>query len=466
LDGYEWQDDSVKRKVLTPGSCIVEAKKNEPDSFLFKDKWYRAVSINHFQTIKVAGEMIANHIEKAGNIIENVNPALGVLLRKKAEFIRTAPIFGDLDLDKLWVEVNDKNLIFSFGSIESYEAIGSPDRIKAVMEGLVAYADLQLQNFIDDAKRATPMIDEEFWRLWESSGEEFPIEKQSTNPPDAMLVKVIFSSGSANSAGYVGGGFSLPNYNNYSYDVSGEDLKSKSVLYGDIMTARVRFQGLPIARLAFDDRTVKALEKSIDDVKPISIFCYAHEENHNRPIATVPVYVKSLDKKISFEGAIGEGDMSLAYAMEEGAADLLGLFELAVLNKKGLLNDEQMKTIYYAYLGSLLRDLNLGEDDEHVRGSIMEFRLLADHGVVTYDQVANKYGFDLKKMSESIPAIAKQIMDVYFTFDKAQLEQFDKKARDFFDGSPIKRFAEQARQTGMPSENLPYYRVEGDLGKF
>ncbi|MBI2342373.1 MAG: hypothetical protein HYU98_06555, partial [Deltaproteobacteria bacterium] len=258
---YKWESEALKRKVLTPQSCIVSAKKGEEDSFKYKGKWYKVVSINSFPAVQTVADMMGEHLEKAGAALETEDPDFSYFLSQKAAYIRKGPIFGDLDLDKLWVDTNNRALAVFFGHAESYADRGLPLGMKSFMEGVVVYVDKSQQDIIDAGKSQVKQVDEILWQLWESKGEKFPAAKAHSVVPEVVVAsKVVSNGGDANVAKYTPGGFVLRNYDNNESDVPREEQYHKTVFFGDVMARRVENQGLPVAKRAFDEESIKKVE--------------------------------------------------------------------------------------------------------------------------------------------------------------------------------------------------------------
>ena len=469
---YDWKgNELLKKKVLTPGSCIVECDSKAADAFQYKDKWYRPVSINEFKAISTVAGMIATHLERAADVLAKDDPAYSNFLRKNASHIKDGPLFGSYELDKMWVKTTNKKLITNFGNFESYEVFGPTFGVKALMEGVIAYRNPDFQAFIDGAASSLGYTDGRMWKLWEDKDEEFPVAKVNTKAPEALVADIILNTGAANAPGYVGGGFLLPNYDNYENDVPQEEQETKMVYFIPIIAARIKRQGLPIAKLAFDEKATKELGDVVENIPAMITFVQVHEMNHKRAfLDTDKVFSKRLNREVVPSHVYGE---ALSKSIEEAKGDFLGLFDLdgftnPKLYKKGhgLITREEKFKAYHAHMGNLLRDLNLGVEDEHGRGGIMEFYLLAKHGVLTYSEAKKKYDVDYNKLEAKIPDLVKELMDVYASFDKKTMEEFDRTAQDFLAASPMAGFIAEANKSGMAEDNLPYYQVNGDLGSF
>ena len=368
------------------------------------------------------------------------------MVREIAQDIKTSPIYRDPEIDKLWATVNNKYLTISFGSIEEYEVQGSAYGIKALMQGVIVYNDPKLQLFFGGLSMHMAESDKRLWQIWEDRGENFPIQKISTTQSQIAVGNIIMNSGAMNAPGYVAGGFVQPNCDNYEVDLPQDQQPRKIVLFGTVMSARMQNQGLSLARLSFKEQYVKEFEEVLSDVSFVAMFAKTHEDNHTRAIqVTTPIS--------------GNGKSTSAQAE-------LGIMDLKMYSEKGLITDEQRYQMYRSFAANLLRDIYLGHEDEHGHGSILEFYLLNKHGVISYDAAEEKYDIDYAKLEGEIPNVVKEFMEVYFSLNKETAEAFDKKALEYLESSPIAKHIKTLKDSNLPSDNLPYYEVIGNLGDF
>ena len=462
---YKWSSGELKQKVFTPGSRVVTCKEGDKDAFTYKGKWYRPVSMNTSPEIKILANMMADHLKEASAILKDSDPGLSLLLRKRSDNIRMAPLFGDPELDKTWATLKNKEILTSFGNVENYAVLGTPFGMKAAMQGILGYVNPRFQAFVQGIESQMHDGDDRLWALWDSSkGEKFPVEMKHTSMPEVAVVDIVFNGGAFNYPGYIPGGFNQPNYNNYISDVPKEQQKSKLIYFGPVIAARIQNQGVPVAKQVFDTPSIAKLEKVVGDIPSIITFVQAHEVNHSRAItASDKVFVSKIGDESSLDDLYGH---HLGSSMEEGKADLLGLFDLPLYEKAGLITAEQKEMAAWTHFGNLLRNLNLGKKDEHGRGAIMEFYLFCKHGIVTYDDKTKRYSVDMEKMHANIGDVVKEYLNIYLSFDKERAETFDKEAQTFFEKSPMYKAVQGVQAAGLPGDNVPYYIVKGDLGAF
>jgi hypothetical protein len=459
VDEYKWPSESIKRKVMTPRSRIIECKAGDPDAFNYKEKWYRPVSINSENRIRIAANMIATHLETAARALTKEDPGLSRVLSARAADMRSSPVYNDPEMDRVWAALESRDIITAFGRVETYEKLASHYGVKSGMQSVVAYVDPELKKFNDGVTKVMGELDARIWQLWESKGEEFPLEKKLAVPPKAAFVNVVINDGMMNSPAYVPAGFNQPNSDNYALDIPPDQQVHKLALFGPILSARVQNQGLPIAKKIFDAESVRNLEAMIPDVISTTIYVQGHEFAHSHIMGNSDsLFVPRLGRKIKFDDVVGK---HLGDSFEEAKADLLGIYDLEHYHEKGLITKTQWENALWAHVGSLLRDFNLGAKDEHGRGAIMEFYLLCkpEYGIFIYDKATGRYRVDMNKMKANAGAVAKDFMDVYLSFNRSRAKGFDKAAQEFLASSPMGRAVKAVQKEGLPGDNLPYYRL-------
>jgi len=463
---YPWKSKALQRKVLTPGSRIVECEKTDPDSFEYKGKFYRPMKIASDKNIAVVAELMANHLRKAAIALKDESPELSELLTRRAAHIEKGGMFGSRELDELWVNTNDAILTTAFGSVENYKALGSIYGIKSTMQGVLGYTDTDVQNFISGATSVMDESNEGLWKIWESKGEEYPLRKTRALPPRAVVMKLIMNSGAMNAVGYVAGGFLQPNHNNYKVDVSKDEQQTKFVLYGPICAARIKVQGLQVARLAFDESTIRDLDVVANDELKVIIFAESHELGHSLSSGTNAheVEVRRLDmKKVKAKNVY---DTMTSKGLEEMKADLIGLLDLKLYEEKEIISREQRFGAYRAQFGNMLRNLNIGLEDPHGYGGILTFYMFCKHGLITLDEKTGVYSYHVDKEEELMPGIVKEALDVYYSFDPELVAKFDKDAKDFLANSQMGKYVAKVHAANLPKDNVPFYMMMGDLGEF
>jgi len=96
-------------------------------------------------------------------------------------------------------------------------------------------------------------------------------------------------------------------------------------------------------------------------------------------------------------------------ALEEGKADILGLYMIRQLNAKGEMGKESVEDNYVAFLASLFRSVRFGAGDAHGRANVVAFNFLQRMGAFTRE-ANGKYRVDFVKMRAAADELSKQIL--------------------------------------------------------
>ncbi|MEO7995882.1 MAG: Zn-dependent hydrolase, partial [Gemmatimonadaceae bacterium] len=99
-------------------------------------------------------------------------------------------------------------------------------------------------------------------------------------------------------------------------------------------------------------------------------------------------------------------------ALEEGKADILGLYMVQKLNEQGELKGEDVRANYVSFLASLFRSVRFGGADAHGRANIAAFNFLQKAGAFTRDSTTGKYRVDFPKFQAGMNALSEKILTV------------------------------------------------------
>ena len=113
----------------------------------------------------------------------------------------------------------------------------------------------------------------------------------------------------------------------------------------------------------------------------------------------------TLDGKGTVRAALKER----AGALEEGKADILGLYMIRQLNAKGEMGRESVDDNYVSFLASLFRSVRFGAGDAHGRANVVAFNFLQQMGAFTREP-NGKYRVDFARMRAAADELSKRIL--------------------------------------------------------
>jgi Peptidase family M49 len=108
-------------------------------------------------------------------------------------------------------------------------------------------------------------------------------------------------------------------------------------------------------------------------------------------------------------GTVREALKEQASALEEGKADVLGLYMETRLHQMGELEGDLMDS-YVTFLASIFRSVRFGASSAHGRANLARFNYFAERGAFTRDAATGTYRVDREKMEAAMNALSEQIL--------------------------------------------------------
>ena len=113
---------------------------------------------------------------------------------------------------------------------------------------------------------------------------------------------------------------------------------------------------------------------------------------------------------ISGKGTVRQALKEQAGALEEGKADILGLYMVTRLLESGELKGATLDDHYVTFLASILRSVRFGAGDAHGRANAMQMAFFEEHGAFSRDSASGSYSVDVAKMRVAVDSLAAKIL--------------------------------------------------------
>ncbi|MRJ44891.1 Zn-dependent hydrolase [Idiomarina loihiensis] len=98
-----------------------------------------------------------------------------------------------------------------------------------------------------------------------------------------------------------------------------------------------------------------------------------------------------------------------ASALEEGKADILGLYMVTQLFEQGVLAEGELKDYYTTFMASIFRSVRFGASSAHGKANMIRFNYFADAGA--FDRNASgQYAINMDKMREAMNSLSEKIL--------------------------------------------------------
>jgi hypothetical protein len=109
-------------------------------------------------------------------------------------------------------------------------------------------------------------------------------------------------------------------------------------------------------------------------------------------------------------GTVREALQEQASALEEGKADILGLYMVTKLHEKGELGDAPLEDYYTTFMASIFRSSRFGAASAHGRANMVRFNYFLEMGAFSRDEETGLYRADYGKMRQAVDAMSEMIL--------------------------------------------------------
>lgn len=297
--------------------------------------------------------------------------------------------------DLAWMDMKDNGIDVVIGPIEDYE--DGLFGYKTAHEGYVLIKDrdwsarlAKYAKFLPQLQRELPVPD------------AYKREKPGTDS-DLNAYDAVFYAGDCN-AGSKTIAINLPNDEQVQLQKGTRRLQLKNAM-------RIKFDTIlvPIADqlIAPDQRSHVKFDAFFQNVM-------FHEVAHGLGIKNT----------IDGKGTVRDALKEQAGALEEGKADILGLYMVSKLQKMGELGDADLMDNFVTYLAGIFRSVRFGATEAHGRSNLAQFKFFKDHGAFTRDDATGTYRVDMPKMREAMTALSEKILKLQGDGDYAGVVAF------------------------------------------
>ena len=98
-----------------------------------------------------------------------------------------------------------------------------------------------------------------------------------------------------------------------------------------------------------------------------------------------------------------------ASALEEGKADILGLYMVQSLLEKGEITEGVLEDYYVTFLAGIFRSVRFGASSAHGKANMIRFNFFAQQGAFTKDE-DGYYSVKMEKMGSAVEALSRLIL--------------------------------------------------------
>jgi hypothetical protein len=348
------------------------------------------IAIPYHVAFKNYNEVAASRLREAAKLAEDPG------LRRYLQLRATALLTDDYKMSDLaWMDMKNNTIDIVIGPIETYE--DGLYEYKAANEAYVLIKDKAWSQRLSRYASMLPALQRGI-----PVAEQYKRETPGTDS-DLNAYDAVFYAGQANS-GAKTIAINLPNDEEVQLRKGTRRLQLKNVM-------QYKFDQIlmPIAKELVDDDQLAML--NFNAFFENTMF---HEVAHGLGIKNT----------INNRGTVREALKEQSGALEEGKADILGLYMIQKLNEQGELKGEDVRSNYVSFLASLFRSVRFGGADAHGRANIAAFNFLQQQGAFTRDSATNKYRVDFPKFQAGMNALSEKILTLQGNGDYAGVGAF------------------------------------------
>ncbi len=114
---------------------------------------------------------------------------------------------------------------------------------------------------------------------------------------------------------------------------------------------------------------------------------------------------------VNGKGTVRESLKEQASALEEGKADVLGLYMVTELHEKGEI-EEDLMSHYVTFMASIFRSVRFGASSAHGKANMIRFNYFRDMGAFSKNSETGYYSIDFDKMQEAMSALSNEILTI------------------------------------------------------
>ena len=231
--------------------------------------------------------------------------------------------------------------------------------------------------------------------------EQYKNFNRGTDSP-IKVVQELYTAGDAR-RGVQTSAFNLPND-----ETVREKKGSKKVLLKNVMDAKFRQSGRPIALRVLDPSLVNQV--AFDPYFNHTLF---HELSHGLG----PGFITQADgQRVEVRIPL----KNLFSSIEECKADVLGLWNIRYAIDQKLITSFDERQLYATYAGLMFRSMRFGINEAHGRGTAVQWNWIREKGGVT-PTAAGKYTVDVDTFRSAVQSLATELLTIEATgdFDRA-----------------------------------------------
>lgn len=344
-------------------------------TFIRRDEGGQLVTIPYHEQFSDEVQKVSSLLLKAAEFADNAQ--LKTYLELRAQAVLTD---NYQESDMAWLDMKTNHIDVVIGPIETYE-----DQLygyKAAHEAYVLVKDMEWSKRLSRYAAYLPQL---------QKGLPVPLEYKKEQPgsdTELNAYDVIYYAGDCNS-GSKTIAINLPNDEEVQLAKGTRRLQLKNAM-------RAKFDKIliPIADLLVADEQRDHI--TFDAFFANTMF---HEVSHGLGIKNT----------INGKGTVRTALKEHASALEEGKADMLGLYMIRQLHKEGEIEGD-LKDYYVTFMTSIFRSVRFGAASAHGKANMIRFNYFNERGAFERNEETGKYLVNFDNFEVAMDELSKLIL--------------------------------------------------------
>ncbi|MBI9052609.1 MAG: Zn-dependent hydrolase [Bacteroidales bacterium] len=283
--------------------------------------------------------------------------------------------------DVAWMEMKSNPIDFVVGPIENYR--DARYGYKAAHEAFILIKDAEWSKKLDKFAALLPQFQKDL---------PVPAEYKTETPgsdSDLGAYDAVYYAGDCN-AGSKTIAINLPNDEQVRLDKGSRKLQLKNSM-------RAKFDRIlvPIANVVINEEQRKHVK--FDAFFENTMF---HEVAHGLGMGTT----------IDGSKTVREALQNYYTSIEEGKADILGLYVVTKLYEMGELTDGEVMDNFVTFMASIFRSARFSVASAHGKANMMRFYFFEEKGAFARDEATGTYKVDFDKMKAAMNELTEKIL--------------------------------------------------------
>ena len=124
------------------------------------------------------------------------------------------------------------------------------------------------------------------------------------------------------------------------------------------------------------------------------------------------------------QGTVRRAMKEHASALEEGKADILGLYMVQKLREKGEISEGQLKDDYVTFMAGIFRSIRFGATSAHGKANMIRFNFFEQEGAFSRDEASGTYRINITEFEQAVKDLSSKLLTLQGNGDYAIVDAF------------------------------------------